>query len=85
MYNCAVSCILAYKLCIKMPYSVFILFYFQIDEFPVNEVVALQPGAGTLGDLLLRIIQSNKSKTREDCKKAIGNAHKVRKIKHVAR
>ena len=65
-----------------MPYSVFILFYFQIDEFPVNEVVALQPGAGTLGDLLLRI---NKSKTREDCKKAIGNAHKVRKIKHVAR
>ena len=28
--------------------------------------------------LPLRIVQSNKSKTREDWKKAIGNAHKVK-------
>lgn len=71
-------------------------FFFQIDEFPVNEAVALQLAGlqaqvlwGTFDPNLtarydeieqfvpLRIIQTNKSKTREDWKKAIGNAHKV--------
>ena len=71
----------------------------QIDEFPVNEAVALQLAGlqaqvlwGTFDPNLtsrydeieqflpLRIIQSNKSKTREDWKKAIGNAHKVKKV-----
>lgn len=70
----------------------------QIDEFPVNEAVALQLAGlqaqvlwGTFDPNLtsrydeieqflpLRIVQSNKSKTREDWKKAIGNAHKVKK------
>lgn len=71
-------------------------FFFQIDEFPVNEAVALQLAGlqaqvlwGTFDPNLtsrydeieqfvpLRIIQTNKSKTREDWKRAIGNAHKV--------
>ena len=85
----------------KSPHSVIVydcnMIISQIDEFPVNEAVALQLAGlqaqvlwGTFDPNLtsrydeieqflpLRIIQSNKSKTREDWKKAIGNAHKVR-------